>query len=177
MAGLRGELDWHFPFWTDEMAAYASRQLRSADTILAGRVTYQKMAAYWPFAPRNDFSDMMNNYEKIVFSNSLTKTTWQHSRVLTGDIGQEITRLKQAAGRDMILYGSASLVQTFLVMGLIDEYQVWLHPVAIGRGIPLFSNPGDMLKLKLLKTKTLCSGVLLLHYGPAQVPAQPAVIF
>ena len=166
MAGIKGELDWHFPFWTEEMAAYASRQLRAMDTILVGRLTYQKMAAYWPFAPRNDFSAMMNNYEKIVFSTSLKKTDWQHSRVLAGNIGEEIIRLKQAPGRDMIIYGSASIVQAFLLMGLIDEFQVWLHPVAIGNGIPLFKSQSDMLSLRLLKTKTLCSGVLLLHYAP-----------
>lgn len=166
MAGARGELDWHFPFWTEEMAAYASRQLRAMDTILVGRLTYQRMAAYWPLAPRDDFSEMMNNYEKIVFSTSLKKAGWQHTRVMAANMGEEIARLKQEPGRDMIIYGSASIVQALLPMHLIDEFQVWLHPVAIGSGIPLFKNSSDMLKLHLLKTKPLCSGVLLLHYEP-----------
>lgn len=166
MAGCRGELDWHFPFWTDEMAAYASRQLRAMDTILVGRRTYERMAAYWPFAPRNDYSEMMNSYEKIVFSTSLATAGWRHSRILSGNIGEEIARLKQQPGRDMIIYGSASIVRAFRQMNLVDEYQVWLHPVAIGRGIPLFKDGDENLSLKLLKTKPLCSGVLLLHYQP-----------
>jgi len=171
MAGRGGELDWHFPFWTDEMAAYASRQLRSMDTILVGRLTYQRMAAYWPLAPRNDYSEMMNGYEKIVFSTTLKKAGWQHSRIVSGNMGEEVARLKTLPGRDMIIYGSASIVQALRRMDLVDEYQVWLHPVAIGRGIPLFKN-GDgknahgPLPLKLLKTRALCSGVLLLHYEP-----------
>jgi len=176
MAGCKGELDWHFPFWTDEMAAYASRQLRAMDTILVGRLTYEKMAAYWPFAARTDFSEMMNNYEKIVFSTSLKKAAWQHSRVMAKNIGEEIARLKQTPGRDMIIYGSASIVQAFLPMNIIDEFQVWLHPVAIGQGIPLFKNSSELLKLKLLKTKTLCSGVLLLYYAPGDGLAQPGIV-
>ncbi|MBS1567498.1 MAG: dihydrofolate reductase family protein, partial [Bacteroidetes bacterium] len=130
MAGRQGELDWHFPFWTDEMSAYACRQLRTADTIIVGRHTYQKMAAWWPYAPHSDFAQMMNSYEKIVCSTSLKKVSWRHSRLLSENIGEEITRLKKTDGRDMIIYGSASLVQSFAP--LVDEYQVWLHPVAIG---------------------------------------------
>jgi len=173
MAGINGELDWHFPFWTEEMGEYVFRQLRLADTILAGRVTYQKMAAYWPLATRDDFSDMMNNYEKVVFSTSMTGAAWQHTRIVAKNMGEEVSRLKRQSGRDIIIYGSASIVQAIGRMGLIDEYHIWVHPIVIGKGLPLFKNNHHPLWLKLLHTKWFCSGVMLLYYGP-EAPPRPS---
>ena len=166
MAGINGGLEWHFPFWTEEMEEYVFRQLRLADTILAGRVTYQKMAAYWPSATRDDFSDMMNNYEKIVFSTSMTMAAWRNTRIIAGNIGDEVSRLKQQGGRDIIIYGSASIVQALGRLDLIDEYHIWVHPVVIGSGLRLFKSRGRRLQLSLLKTKIFCTGVILLYYQP-----------
>jgi len=174
MAGVNGELDWHFPFWTEEMEEYAFRQLRSVDTILAGRVTYQKMAAYWPFATRDDFSDMMNNYQKIVFSTSMTTAAWQHTRIIANNIRKETSRLKQQRGRNMIIYGSASIVQALGRMDLVDEYHIWVHPIVIGNGLVLFKNNGRPLQLRLLETKSFCSGVMLLYYQPFNRSPNPA---
>jgi dihydrofolate reductase len=168
MAGANGELDWHFPFWTEEMEEYVFRQLQSVDTLLMGRRTYQRMAAHCLAARGDCFADMMNNYNKIVFSTSIKKAAWPHTRFVANNIAEEITRLKQQPGGDMVVYGSSSIIQAFRRMDLVDEYHVWLHPVLIGSGLPLFGHDSDMLSLRLLKTKLFYSGVMLLYYEPAR---------
>ena len=166
IATVNGGLDWHFPYWSDEMAAHSLEQLRGMDTILLGRFTYEKMAAYWPHAHFDEYSGMMNNYTKIVFSRSLAKPSWHHTRVIAGDISGEVHRLKQQPGQDIVIYGSCSIVQLLLEMHLIDEYRLWIHPVAINEGRALFRQQEDIRKLKLLKTTPFLSGVILCHYQP-----------
>lgn len=174
MSGTNGELDWHFPLWNEEMAAYAFEELSGADTIILGRVTYQAMASYWPTAAsrpgytRNDiaFANLMNDRAKIVFSTTLKKAAWKNTRVMRGDIAKEITALKQERGGDMIVYGSGSIVTSLIQSGLVDEYQVWIHPVVIGSGVPFFKDMGSRLDLKLLRTKRFASGVIILYYEP-----------
>jgi dihydrofolate reductase len=175
MSGTNGELDWHFPLWNEEMAAYAFEELNGADTIILGRITYQAMAAYWPRAAardgctRNDisFANLMNDRTKIVFSSTLKKAAWRNTKILRGDIAKEITALKQQRGGDMIIYGSGSIVTALIQAGLVDEYQVWIHPVVIGSGVPLFRDMRSRLDLKLLRTKRFASGVIILYYEPA----------
>jgi dihydrofolate reductase len=172
MAGAKGELDWHFPLWNKEMSSYACEQLHDVDTILLGRVSYQTMARYWPYAAFYltgtsddiEFAHMMNNHNKIVFSKTLEKVEWNNSRLIRDNIQEEISLLKQQRGKDMIIYGSGSIVQTFTRLGLIDEYRIWMHPVVITRGKSLFKSVRNNLNLKLTQTRTFSSGVVLLHY-------------
>lgn len=172
MAGPDGELDWHFQTWNEEIAKAVSEQLSNSDTILLGRVTYNAMASYWSSrpidmqAPREDidFAEMMNNHTKIVFSRTLPAVGWNNTRLASGDIMEEITTLKQQEGKDIIIYGSGEIVAALTELGLIDEYRIWVHPVAIGRGRPLFSGLYTNLTLKLLKIRTFSSGVILLYY-------------
>ena len=171
MAGPNCELDWHFNYWNEEMAKFASEQLSNADTILLGRVTYNAMEKYWPAKatdlsyPREDiaFACMMNSYTKIVFSKTLQKIEWNNARLIKKDISKELLRLKRQPGKDIIIYGSGSLVSALMQMDLIDEYVLWLHPVFIGKGKTLFKGPGDKFKLKLVNTRTLDSGVVILY--------------
>ena len=171
IAGPNCELDWHFNFWNEEMAKFAREQLSRADTILLGRVTYKAMANYWPAKAmdlsyaREDiaFACMMNSYAKIVFSKTLENIEWNNSRLIKNDIRKEILKLKRRQGKDIIIYGSGSIVSTLMQLGLIDEYVLWLHPVFIGKGKTLFSDPDDRLNLKLVNTKTLGSGVIILY--------------
>jgi len=173
LSGPDCELDWHFKCWTEEMAEAACEQLSKADTILLGRVTYCAMARYWPskaadlsFA-REDiaFADMMNTYTKIVFSKTLPFPEWNNSRLVRGHLAKEIACLKQQRGRDIITYGSGSLVTALMQLDLIDEYQIWVHPVLLGKGRPFFSLQ-DTLSMRLFDTKTFRSGVVLLWYKP-----------
>lgn len=176
LAGPRCELDWHFNCWNEEMARTTSEQLGKADTILFGRVTYDAMAGYWGSktaelnAPREDidFADMMNRYTKIVFSKTLTIPHWQNSRVVAGDLVKEIGRLKKMPGKNMITYGSGKMVSSLLRQQLVDELQVWVHPVLLGCGKPLFREVVNTMDMELLGTKTFSTGVVLLHYDCLQ---------
>ena len=156
MAGPNCELDWHFNYWDEEMARHAGEQLSKADTILLGRVTYNAMAKYWPskmmdlLCPREDvaFAYMINGCQKVVFSKTLQHTTWNNSRLAKENIRKEIIKLKQQPGKDMIVYGSGSIVSALTRFGLIDEYILWLHPVVLGKGKMLFKNANPVLDRK-----------------------------
>ena len=154
------EIDWHNV--DEEFNEFAMDQLNEVDALLFGRVTYQGMASYWPtpFAKENDpiIADKMNTVPKIVFSKTLEKVEWNNSRLVKGNIAEEVLQLKQQQGRDL----AVSLLQ----MGLIDELRIMVNPVVLGRGRSLFNGIDDTLNLKLLKTKTFRSGNVLLYYQP-----------
>ena len=171
VSGPQGELDWHFPLWNEEMSRCACEQLLTMDTILLGRVTYQSMAGYWPTAAPGSFAGMMNKMNKVVFSSSLQRVNWNNSRVAAEDAAREVARLKRLPGKNMIVYGSRSVVACLKDACLIDEYRIWVHPVVIGKGKTLF-DMNDHMNLTLLRTKTFGSGVVVLYYQPAVV--QPA---
>ena len=174
MAGPNSELDWHFNYWNDEMAEEAAMQLNKADTILLGRITYSAMAEYWPFQAVNPnfarqdiaFADMMNNHRKIVFSKTLKKTHWHNSRLMKGVLQNEVNLLKQEAGKDIIVLGSGTVVSSLIQSDLIDEYQLWVHPVILGEGKLLFKNSGFKSRLKLIHKKDFESGVTIYFYIP-----------
>ncbi|TXJ23155.1 MAG: dihydrofolate reductase [Chitinophagaceae bacterium] len=179
IAGPHCELDWHFSYWNNEMSRYASEQLALTDTILLGRVTYNAMAKYWPSVamdrsfPREDvaFADMMNTHAKIVFSGTLKNTNWYNSTLIAESAGQEVIRLKQMPGKDMIIYGSSKLAQSLIRAGLIDEYILWTYPVILGEGKPLFHQLRDRSLLRLVGTKIFSSGVVVVDYQRA-VPSK-----
>lgn len=172
MSGPNCELDWHFEIWSADMAASLCEQLSKADAIILGRVTYSAMARYWPAKaidlsfPREDlaFAEMMNNHAKIVFSKTLTTTVWSNSRIVKGNIRKEVLQLKQQHGKDIIIYGSGKLASSLMKLGLIDEYFLWVHPVVLGAGKPLFKGLQNKLRMKLMNVKTFRSGVTVLSY-------------
>lgn len=130
MEGPNRELDWHV---TDEdFGRYVTDMLTSIDAILLGRVTYQLFADYWPSSTDPEARGM-NELPKIVFSRTLEKVEWKNSRLVKGNIAEEIARLKQQPGKDLALFGSADLASTFMRLGLIDEYRVFVNPVGPGR--------------------------------------------
>ncbi|HEU4552899.1 MAG TPA: dihydrofolate reductase family protein [Chitinophaga sp.] len=180
MAGANGTLDWHFPFWNEEMTEYMTAQLQTADTILLGRLSYQVMADYWPHAAaqplltpaQSCFATQMNSFTKIVFSRTLHKASWQHTRIIRSHIKQQMLELKRQPGRDMVLLGSISIVQLFIRLGLIDEYRLWVHPVTVKQGTPLFRNNHHKTALQFLKAKSFSNGMVVLYYRclPQQMP-------
>jgi len=167
-AGPNGELDWFIV--DEEFNEYANDLLSKVDALLFGRVTYQLMADYWPSpsATRDDpiIADRMNNLPKIVFSKTLQKAEWNNSRLVKENIAEEISRMKQQPGKDIVIFGSGSIVSTFMQLGLIDEYRIIVNPVVLGNGKRLFKGIDDKHNLKLLKTKVLSSGVVILYYQP-----------
>ncbi len=167
-AGPNGEYDWFV--WDEETAEYVKKMLGSIDTLLFGRVTYELMAGYWPTAspPTEDpvIIAAMNNLPKIVFSKTLEKVEWNNSRLVKDNILEEVARLKQQSGKDMVIFGSGSIVSAFTQSGLIDDYRIFINPIVLGSGKPLFKGLHERLKLILLSTRTFQCGVVLHHYVP-----------
>ena len=169
IARPNGELDWFVT--NDEFFEDTPDQLDEADTLLFGRVTYESFASYWPTemaAEQNPgaIRDRMNNFQKVVFSTTLSEATWKNSRLVKSDLGAEVTRLKQQPGKDILIFGSGQIVAALTQLGLIDVYRIFLNPVILGSGIPMFAGVTKSVKLKLLLSKTLKSGVIALDYAP-----------
>jgi len=176
IAGPNGEMDWIGEIYDEAMGTYESDLVSSADTLLLGRVTYQSFAGSWPYVPDNphasegekEYARKLNAMHKMVFSRTLESVEWNNSTLRKEIVPEEIEQLKQEPGRDMLIYGSASIIQTLTNHGLIDEYQVLVHPVILGGGKPLFQDIKDQVKLKLVSTKTHPSGVVVLSYQPRE---------
>ena len=156
----------------DELHQHYTDLLSNADTILYGRITYQLME-YWrtllenPSDEKsmNDFAIAIDKIPKIVFSHTLKNVEWKSAKLATRDIEEEVLELKQQSGKD-ILVGSRSLIIQLMKLNLIDEYQLCIHPVIAGTGLPLFENIKDRTVLKFIKTKTFSGGAVTLYYEP-----------
>lgn len=159
----------------EEIHQHYSDLLSNAGILLYGRITYQLMESYWPAVLKNptgiksmdEFATAIDNIPKIVFSNTLKTVEWKTAKLANRDIKDEVLELKQQAGKD-ILAGSPSLITTLTQLELIDEYQLCVHPVILGKGLPLFKKINDRINLQLLKTKIFGSGAVTLYYEPAK---------
>jgi dihydrofolate reductase len=157
----------------DEIHEHYKELLRSTDTVLYGRITYQLMESYWPAITKHptgnkstdEFAVAMEDITKIVFSNTLKNVEWESARLVKRDIKEEVLELRQQPGKD-ILVGSRSLIITLMNLNLIDEFQLNVQPIIAGKGLPLFDNINDRIDLKLIKTKTFSCGSLIFYYEP-----------
>lgn len=157
----------------DEIHQHYADLLSNADSILYGRITYQLME-YWRSVVENptgnkatdEFAVIMDKIPKVVFSHSLEEVEWHSAKLITNDLHDVVPALKQQSGKE-ILVGSRSLIIQLMKLNLIDEYQICVHPVVAGGGLPLFENMNDRKVLKLVKTKTFNSGAVILYYEPA----------
>jgi dihydrofolate reductase len=158
----------------DEIHQHYTELLKSADTVIYGRITYQLME-YWPTVVKNptgnkstdEFAVTIDNITKIVFSHTLKNVTWKNTRIAKGGIEEEVSALRQQPGKD-ILVGSPSLIIASMNLNLIDEFQLCVHPVIAGKGLPLFKNINDRIDLTLLRTKTFGCGAVILYYKPTK---------
>jgi len=160
----RGQLDWFVQ--DDEMNEYAMKLLESVDTIVYGRKTYEMMAGFWPYAP-GSFAARTNELTKYIVTGTLKETpwgTWENAHPLSGNLADEIERLKAQPGRDMVIYGSGSIVRELTERGLIDEYRLIVNPVVLGKGIPLFGGTSGRIHLELREAKVFPSGAIALTY-------------
>jgi dihydrofolate reductase len=165
------DMGWVINGFNDQMGKYAGDLMESMDAILLGRVTYEIMAKVWPFQTEatSPGADKMNGTPKIVFSRTLRKGDWGtygNVTFLRDNVADEVAKLKRQPGRNMVIYGSANLVQGFTRLGLIDEYQVLVHPVLLGAGKPLFAGIPQQVNLKLTRSETFTNGVVVLYYQP-----------
>ena len=160
---------WHFPYFNDEMGAAVDEQMKAADTMLLGRVTYQEFASFWPQQSSDDvdIADYMNNTPKLVVSNTLDTLDWQNSTLISGDVNEELNRLKQQPGKNIAITGSGTLVRSLLRDGLLDELRLLVHPIVAGSGKRLFPDGIGQQPLQLVDAKTFSTGVLYLTYQPA----------
>jgi dihydrofolate reductase len=172
MAGPNGEIDWFTDIADKEFNAYSVDNIKRGrvDTLLFGRVTYQLMESYWPAASPDQedpaIIEAMNNYRKVVFSKTLKSVDWKNSLLVKGNAADEVAKLKQQPGRDMMIFGSGGLVTALAPKGLIDDYRIFIVPVVLGSGKPLFENIRERLHLKLLEAKTFNTGLVALWYQP-----------
>ena len=156
----------------DEIHQHYSDLLRDADAIIYGRITFQLME-YWKSVLENptgnkatdDFAVAMDNIQKIVYSRTLKSIDWKNTELKREIVKEEILDLKRQAGKN-ILVGSPSLIVALTNLGLVDEYQLGVHPTVVGSGLPLFKNVTDRVDLKLLRTKTFGGGAVTLYYEP-----------
>jgi len=164
----------------DELHQHYNDLLRNAGVIMWGRITYHLMQSYWPTVVNDptgnkamdEFAVLAQNIPKIVFSHTLnnadpTIVGWKNVKLAKAGLKDEVLELKKQPGRD-ILVGSPSLIVAAKNLNLIDEYQLCVHPVIAGNGLPLFKNINDSGTLKLLKTKTFSSGAIALYYEPTK---------
>lgn len=171
-AGPGGEIDW---FVTDEEFFEDTSDLYDrVDTMLFGRVTYEGMLSFWttsealPVDPA--ITEWMNTTPKIVFSRTLDQVgwgKWDNARLAKGEIGEAVSKLKQQAGRDMVIFGSGDIVSQLTQLGLIDEYAIYINPLILGGGKPEFSGITRRVMLRLTGTKVYRNGVVRLMYAPA----------
>ena len=161
---------WFNPYHSDDKAEYIQETILASDAILLGRATYEMLAPYWSALKNNEMgiADRLNSAAKYVVSSTPLKAQWNNSTIIKEHVVEEITRLKQQPGQDILITGSATLVQSLMQTDLIDEYRFLVHPIIMGSGKRFFKDGMDTTRLKLVKTNTFSLGVVLLCYKPVK---------
>ena len=163
-------LDW--AVYTPELEKYAHAFHARADTAIHGRVTYRLMESYWPTVLDNPSASpsglkharWLQKALKVVVSRTMKSVEWENSLLIKDNLPEAFAKLKQQAGKDMVIFGSPGLVKTLTKLDLIDEYHVMVNPVILGSGLPLFGELDHRVKLRLVASTTLDGGVAALHY-------------
>jgi dihydrofolate reductase len=171
VAGLNGEMDWINV--DDAMFDFVATMTEQADTALYGRVTYEMMQSYWPKAGEQinatkhdiEHSNWYNNVSKVVLSKTIHETGLHNTKVIGDQLSDSINKLKKQEGKNILIFGSPGASQSLLNEGLIDEFWLFVNPIILGKGMPLFKNLTGAIKLNLIESKTFAGGVIALHYG------------
>jgi dihydrofolate reductase len=154
-----------------EWRSFVAENAKGESRLVFGRITYQMMAGFWPTRQAIEslpaMAARMNGLSKIVFSRTLDKASWSNTELLKGDLSTAIKRLKKDSGPDMTVLGSGNLVSQLAQLGLVDEFQLVVNPIILGKGQPLFSGIERHLALKPIRTRTFGNGNVLLCYAPA----------
>lgn len=165
---FEGEKNWDLSFhelvWGPETERLSLEQLNSASYLVFGRTTYEGMAAYWRTA-QGEIADFMNKLPKIVCSRTLNSVDWNNSILIKENVADEIAKLKAKSNKDMYVFGSANLSETFIKENLFDEYRICIAPVIIGKGRYLFPKGLPERKLSLISSQPLMTGGVILKYN------------
>jgi len=163
-----GDMSWAHKQDDPEWNAFTAENAKSGGELLFGRVTYDLMASFWPTpAAAKMFPEVaegMNKSPKVVFSRKMDQASWNNTRVIKGDLAEEIRKLKQAPGDGLVLMGSGSIISQIALAGVIDEYQMVVNPLALGKGRTMFDGIKDQLNLTLASTRAFKNGNVLLTY-------------
>lgn len=161
------DLDWHLSVWGDELERLSIQQLDAADLLVFGRVTYEGMAAHWRSA-QGEIARRMNRIPKVVFSRTLTQADWENTTLVREDAVEAVRALKREGDRPMFVFGSADLSRTLIEADLYDEYRLLIAPVVWGRGSTLFGRGLEHKSMRLLETRAVAKGGVILRYAPVR---------
>jgi dihydrofolate reductase len=170
VAGLNGEMDWIKV--DEEIFYYVEKRINEGDTALYGRVTYQMMENYWPTAGASptatrheiEHSKWYSKVHKVVLSKTMKDAGLTNTTIISDNLSERINEIKQQAGNDIALFGSPTATHSLIQLNLIDGYWLFVNPIILGQGIPLFAGIKDKTKLKLLTTRQFTCGVTELNY-------------
>lgn len=162
-----------FLSYNHELQQFAEEVVQTVGAPVYGKNTYHLMAGYWPTVlsdPNAGAGELaharwVHEVPKIVFSTTLPGADWNNTTLISSNVVEEVNRLKQQDGKDLVIFGSPGLAKNFMNLGLIDEYKLTLHPIILGEGISLFDSNSHRSSLQLLASRTLGSGVVTLHYA------------
>lgn len=170
VAGPNGEMNWIKV--DEELFDFVATMTEQSDTALYGRVTYEMMQSYWPDAGSQpnaskhdkEHSDWYNNVSKVVLSTTLDGTGLHNTKIVADQLSENINLIKQQGDKNILIFGSPRASQSLLNEGLIDQFWLFVNPIILGQGMPLFKNVTGTTKLKLVESKTFANGVIALHY-------------
>lgn len=170
-AGENGDISWAHKVAKDpEWTSFVEGNAKGEGVLVFGRVTYDLMASYWPTpaALKNDpvVAKRMNEATKVVFSRTLDKASWNNTKLVKGNPAAEMRKMKKEPGHDMVIFGSGTIVSQLAQEGLIDEYQIIVVPVVLGKGRTMFEGLKAQISLKPTRTRTFGNGNVLLNYVP-----------
>lgn len=164
---FEGNKNWDLPFhelvWGPELEKFSIEQLHSADYLVFGRVTYEGMAAHW-IKEKGEIAELMNSIPKLVFSKTLKSADWNNSKLINENASAVIRKYKEQGSKDMYVFGSANLCETFINNNLFDEYRIGVAPIILGSGRPLFTQGIASRNLSLVSTQQLVNGGVVLKY-------------
>jgi dihydrofolate reductase len=171
VAGPNGELDWMNFDWSEDIKNYVTELTSSVDTILLGRKMTDEFINHWtnqvknnPNSEEYDFAKKMVAYKKFVFTKTLEKSNWNNTELVKGNLSEEIKKIKEMEGKDIIVYGGAEFVSNLIAEDLIDEFHLSINPVVIGKGMSIFNKLSNKQNLKLIKSQKFDCGEVVLVY-------------
>jgi dihydrofolate reductase len=166
IAGPNGEMDWMVFNWDNEINKYVTELTEPVDTIVLGRKLAQGFIPHWASHPEEAGADKFNSTKKVIFTKTLDKSEWDNTVLAKGDLVDEINRLKNQDGQDIIAYGGATFVSALIKHGLIDELHLFINPAVIGSGMSIFKELDSKQMLTLVKSTAFECGIVILQYAP-----------